>query len=309
MRIRLHRASAAESTARLASSALLARAVVLACAVVAASPIAAHADTTSTVGWVRLAQLSPTTASADVYLSPAAGSSAQSAQPVLAHAAYGALSQYQPVAPGDYTVAMRAAGAPATTDPLTGTQLTVAAGQSYTVAAFGAAAAVKLQVLNDELNTPPGQAGVRVIEASQRNPTASVSVGADPVATNLRAPTATQYQPVTPGASALIVTTAAVTQTISANLAANSAYSLVILDGAQAQDMARVLVVTDSSGISAMPKGGVSTGFGGTSRQAATSSSDTATMALWGLLAAAGLVVLSLTARNLTLTAKRRRSA
>lgn len=283
MRIRLHRASAA------------ATAVAVACAVVAVCPINASADVTSTVGWVRLAQLSPAAAPADLYLSPADNSGAQSAKPVLAHAAYGTLSQYQPVSPGGYTVAMRPAGAAATADPVAGTQITVAAGQAYTVAAVGTASPVKLSVLTDQLGTPQGQAGVRVIEASRLHPTASVLDGVDTLATNLRAPDATQYQPVTAGTGALLVTTAAVTQTVTADLAANSAYTVVVLDGSQ--DAARVLVVTDASGISAMPKGGVSTGFGGT----AVKSTAGGGMAGHGYLAPA--IGLSLSASLLVLTA------
>lgn len=235
----------------------LRRALLVAAAILATvvHPLAATAAGTSTVGWIRLAQLSPTMAPADGYLSA-------SAQPALTHAAYGSMSQYQPVAPGGYTVAFRAAGSSATANPLATAQLTVAAGQAYTVAAFGTAA-VKLQVLNDTLTAPAGKVSVRVIEASRLSPTASVMLGTAPLAADLHSPSASPYQTVDPGTSALLVTTkAATTQTISTNLAANSTYSVVILDGTE--DTARVLVVGDAIGMSAMPKGGVSTGFGGT---------------------------------------------
>lgn len=248
MRIRLHRARAVASAA-----------VVLCAAAVAACPVAAHADVTSTVGWVRIAQLSPAMTPVDVYLSPTSG---QNAQPVLPHATYGTFSPYEAVAPGDYTVAMRATGAPVTTDPVAGTQLTVTAGQSYTVTALGAGSVTKLSVQDDVTDTSPGQAALRVIEASQQYPSASVSIGTDTVAANLRAPAVAPYQAVAPGVSALLVTTGTATQTVSTNLAANSAYTVVILDGTQGS--VRVLVLTDAAGISALPKGGVNTGFGGT---------------------------------------------
>jgi hypothetical protein len=233
---------------------MVAAAVILACIGIDAQPSAAD---TSTVGWVRLAQLSSTPV--DGYLSPS-----QSAQPALTHAAYGTMSQYQPVAPGGYTVAIRVAGSSATANPLATIQLTVAAGQAYTVAAFGTSA-VKLQVLNDALTAPAGKASVRVIEASRSSPAASVMLGTEPLTANLHSPGASPYQTVDPGTSALLVTTKAATiQTISANLAANSTYTVLILDGTE--DVARVLVVGDATGMSAMPKGGVSTGFGGTAR-------------------------------------------
>lgn len=248
---------------RLRRATLVAAAGIFACAALAAYPIQASAADTSTVGWVRLAQLSPTMAPVDGYLSPSGGSGAPSTtKPALAHAAYAAMSQYQPVTPGGYTAAFRAAGSSAAANPLATVQLTVTAGQAYTVAAFGASP-VKLQVLNDALTAPAGKASVRVIEASRLSPTASVMLGTAPLATNLRSPGASPYQTVDPGMSALLITTkAATTQTISANLAANSTYSVVILDGTE--DIARVLVVGDATGMSAMPKGGVSTGFGGT---------------------------------------------
>lgn len=276
---------------------MVASAAMLACVAVAAQPIAAHADDTATVGWVRLAQLSPTMAPVDGYLSPSADSAAQSTQPALTHAAYGTMSQYQPVAPGGYTVAMRAAGSAATADPLATTQITVAAGQAYTVAAFGTAAII-LQALDDELTAPAGMAGVRIIEASRQNPTASVLLGTEALTTNLRSPGASPYQSVAPGMSALLVTTkAGTTQTVSTNLAANSTYSVVVLDGPE--DVARVLVVNDASGMSAMPKGGVSTGFGGTAAKAGADGSSTRTVAaLWMILAAAGVGAVAFAARR-----------
>ena len=237
---------------RIRRASMVAAALLLA---IDAQPIAASAAT-STVGWVRLAQLSPTMAPVDGYLSPSAQT-----QPAMAHAAYGTISQYQPVAPGSYIAAFRAAGSSATANPLATTQLTVTAGQAYTVAAFGTAA--KLQVLDDALTAPAGKASVRVIEASRLSPTASVMLGTEPLAANLRSPGASPYQTVNPGTGALLVTTKDVTtQTISTNLVANSTYSVVILDGAE--DIARVLVVGDAIGMNAMPKGGVATGFGGT---------------------------------------------
>lgn len=286
-------------TRLLLRTSMVASAAVLACVAVAARPIAANADDTSTVGWVRLAQLSPTMAPVDGYLSPSANAGTQSTQPALAHATYGTISQYQPVAPGGYTVAMRAAGGAATADPLATTQLSVAAGQAYTVAAFGTSTStIKLQVLNDELTAPAGMAGIRVIEASRQSPTASVLLGTETLTSNLRSPGASPYQSVAPGMSALLVTTkAATTQTVSAELDANSTYSVVVLDGTE--DVARVLVVNDASGMSAMPKGGVSTGFGGTAGKAgAGGSSAQAVAALWIVLAAAGAGAVAFAARR-----------
>jgi Domain of unknown function (DUF4397) len=77
----------------------------------------ASAATTSTAagatagsGWIRLAHFSPNTPAVDVYLYSFGGASAQI---VLHHVAYGDASPYEQVPTGDYTVAMRAAGASA----------------------------------------------------------------------------------------------------------------------------------------------------------------------------------------------------
>lgn len=284
---------------------MIAGAVALACAAIAASPIAASADDTSAVGWVRIAQLSPAMKPVDGYVSPAGGAHTQ---PVLANAAYGTMSQYRPLAPGNYTVAMRDAGSAATSNALATAQVTVAAGQLYTVASVGTATGTttaKLQVLSDELAAPADKVGVRVIEASRLSPTASVMLGNATLATNLRSPNVSPYQMVDPGTSALLITTkAATTQTISVDLVANSTYSVVILDGTE--DVARVLVVEDASGMSAMPKGGVSTGFGGTAAAGADSNSAVQKHG-YGAPLAELLAVFSMLGLNATIRFRRRR--
>ena len=70
---------------------------------------------------MRLAHLSPNTPAVDVYLYSFGDSSAEQ---VLHHVGYGVVSAYEPLAAGDYTVAMRAAGAAATTKPVLSASLT-----------------------------------------------------------------------------------------------------------------------------------------------------------------------------------------
>lgn len=73
----------------------------------------ASSATTGT-GWIRLAHLSPAASPVDVYLYSFGDSSARI---VLHHVAYGTVSPYEAVTAGDYSVAMRPAGAPATSQP------------------------------------------------------------------------------------------------------------------------------------------------------------------------------------------------
>src|ERR1700728_4632935 len=77
----------------------------------AAGASTAMASTVKTQdGWIRLAHLSPNAPAVDVYLYAIGNSKAMI---VLHHVSYGTVSPYETVAAGDYTVAMRAAGAPA----------------------------------------------------------------------------------------------------------------------------------------------------------------------------------------------------
>src|SRR5262245_64878993 len=67
------------------------------------------------VGHVRLAHLSPDTPAVDVYLYPFGGSTPKL---VLKAVPYGGVSPYERLAVGQYTVAMRPAGAAASTPPV-----------------------------------------------------------------------------------------------------------------------------------------------------------------------------------------------
>ena len=99
---------------------------------------------------------------------------------MLHHVTYhGTVSPYQAVAAGSYTVAMRAAGKPSSSPPVLSTVVRVVAGHAYTVAGLGPAAGLRLQVLDDQLITPPGRSLVRVIQASLKDhrPTSSTAGG------------------------------------------------------------------------------------------------------------------------------------
>lgn len=248
----------------------------------------AAAGTTSTIGWVRLAHLSPNTPPVDVYLYPYGGATPQL---TLKHVAYGTLSPYESLAPGDYLVAMRAAGAAATAAPVISAQVDVVAGRAYTVAGLGPASALTLQVLTDKLDTPAGKVSVRVIEASLRNPTASVDAGGRTLATGLRFPSVTGYQSLNPGASTVHVSTQTGDKTTQLDFAAGSTYTLAVLDGTG--DGPQILGLSDATGTSVPPKGGVNTGFGGTAARPAGTPTQTGhgnvTPAGWGVLLIAAI--------------------
>ena len=91
---------------------------------------AASASQAGGVGWVRLTHLSPNTPAVDVYLYSFGDPSAQL---VLRHVSYGTVSPFEQLAAGEYTVAMRLAGASASSKPVLSTTVDVVAGR-YTTA-------------------------------------------------------------------------------------------------------------------------------------------------------------------------------
>jgi Domain of unknown function (DUF4397) len=217
----------------------------------------ASSATTGT-GWIRLAHLSPNTPAVDVYLYSFGNSNAMI---VLHHVAYGTVSPYESVQAGDYSVAMRAAGASATSQPVLSTSVTIAAGHAYTVAGLGPESGLRLQVLEDKLTTAPGQAEVRVIQASLKQQVVTVTLGSTVVASGLKFASVSDYQPVSPGTQSVTVSSAGGTAHSSVTLAAGTVHTLVVLDSASGLE---VVSLEDASGSGTPPAGGVSTGFGGT---------------------------------------------
>ena len=210
---------------------------------------------TAGTGWIRLAHLSPNTPAVDVYLYSFDDSNAMI---VLHHVAYGTVSPYESVQAGDYSVAMRAAGASASSQPVLSTSVTIAAGHAYTVAGMGPESGLRLAVLDDDLTTPAGRALVRVIQASLKQQVVKVTLGSSVLASNLKFGTVSTYQVVSPGTEKVAVTGDADS---SVTLAAGTVHTLVVLDGASGLE---VVNLEDASGSGKPPAGGVQTGFGGT---------------------------------------------
>jgi hypothetical protein len=231
----------------------------------AAAPFSASAATTSAStssagdGWIRLAHLSPNTPAVDVYLYSFGDSSAMI---VLKHVSYGTVSPYEAVAAGDYSVAMRAAGAAPTSAAVLSTSVQIDAGHAYTVAGMGPESGLRLAVLEDQLTTPPGQSVVRVIQASLKQPVVTVTFGGVTLASNLKLGNVSAYQNVSPGDETVQVTAGGGDPaTVVVSLAADTVHTLVVLDGSNGLE---VVNLEDAAGNSAIPAGGVQTGFGGT---------------------------------------------
>jgi hypothetical protein len=230
-----------------------------------ASTAATAATAATGTGWIRLAHFSPNTPAVDVYLYSFGDASAQI---VLHHVAYGDASPYEQVPTGDYTVAMRAAGASPGSAAVLSASVNVVAGHAYTVAGLGPESGLRLQVLDDDLTTPPGQALVRIIQASLKQNVVSVSWGGTTLQGKLAFGSVTSYQTVSPGTGTLLVTGSGENAHVSIPLAAGTVHTLVVLDGAKGLQVDDLL---DAAGSAVDPAGGAATGFGGMAPRAPSS--------------------------------------
>ncbi len=247
----------------------LARRLVLLTAVTAllSGPVAARAATSPAAsaaaadqGWVRCANLAPGTPE-DVYLYPFGDPDHPI---VLTHEGYGygSVSDYMPVSAGQYTVAMRPAGAPAASPPSISVSFMVSAGSNYTVASIGPATARRLEVLQDQMaGTAGSKVLVRVIQASLKQPRVTVSVGSDSLASQLAFGAASPYQAVPPGTPTVTFSTPGGHVAMPVTLAAGSVHTIVVLDGTSGL---RIDNLTDAADSPAVPRGGAATGLGGT---------------------------------------------
>lgn len=157
-------------------------------------PLAPAPATAALPGYVRLAHLSPDTSRVDVWVTSFRG---RAYSKVLTGVSYGALSSYERLTPGSYTVAMRSSKASEQSPPLIRTNLTVTGGAAYTVAGVGRNAELNLRVIRDDLAQPTaGMAKMRVVQASSLAPVVDVSTGdGRPIALGARfASTSTYYE-------------------------------------------------------------------------------------------------------------------
>ncbi len=220
--------------------------------------VPASASAASGPGYLRLAHLSTNTPPVDVYLYSFGN---PSAMVVLHHVGYGDVSPYESVASGEYTVAMRAAGAAPGSKPVLSTTIDVVSGHAYTVAGMGPLAGLRLQVINSSLAASRDKALVRVIQASMHENSVTVKVGATVLGSGLSFTTVTPYKAVTPGNLMVSAVGASARGTTRLTLSPDTIYTLVVLDD---PGQLKITALVDSQGSKVMPAGGAATGFGGT---------------------------------------------
>ena len=268
--------------ARLAAAPVLLAGFAAASAV--GSPAASAAPLAARDGWVRVAHLSPEAPAMDIYLYPFG----DPADPtVLKDVAYGDVSAYMALSPGEYTVAMRGFDASASSTPALVSSFMVNAGTPYTVAALGPDPGLRVEVLKDQVAAPGGKTLVRVLQASLKENRVTVSYGTTLLAQQLTFGSVTSYTAVAPGVHAVAITASGAHATVSLGLTADTVHTIVVLDGSsglKADDL------TDAVGTQAMPKGGAATGFGGTAPRPADLTPWLLLVLAGSLLTAAGVV-------------------
>ncbi len=212
-------------------------------------------------GLLRLAHLSPDTPAVDVYVDSVTDPDTGI---VLNGVGYGAVSEYQDVPPGEYTVSMREAGAEETAPPVLSTTVQVDEGSARTVAGVGLFADLGLTVIEDALETPPeGEARVRVLAGAANAETLDVALeDGTEVASQLEFAATSEYVDVPAGSTGLQVAAEGGDPTdLPVDLEAGAVYSLVVLDDAEGLTVQPVL---DAASPGVVPQGGVETGAGGT---------------------------------------------
>ena len=223
----------------------------------AAAAVSAAAATTGT-GWIRLAHLSPNTPPVDVYLYSFGNSNAEI---VLHHVAYGTVSPYEVVTAGDYSVAMRAAGASPSSQPVLSTSVTVKADHAYTVAGLGPESGLRLQVLDDQLTTPSGKSVIRVIQASLKQQTVKFTCGGQTIVPKATFGSVSAYQAIPANTWTMQAIGSGTTATGRWTMAPGTVHTMVVLDGTNGLE---IVNLEDAAGAGQPPAGGVTTGFGGT---------------------------------------------
>ncbi|MEU5692940.1 DUF4397 domain-containing protein [Actinosynnema sp. NPDC020468] len=229
----------------------------LACALLAllvAPPAQAASDC-----YLRLAHLSPDTPPVDVTVT-------SFARPdwsvTIKGVAYGALSGYQRIESGTYTVAMRPAGADPASAPVISATLDGETGRAYTVAGLGKYANLALDVLADDITLPPAnQARVRVVNAAPLAGGLTVKRDGAPLVEKAAFGVAGDYRLVAAGRTVLRLTsTQGALTDLPVTLEAGSVYSVLVLehDGVLSAEARQ-----DAKGAAVVPTGGIETGYGG----------------------------------------------
>jgi hypothetical protein len=240
------------------------RAVLLAfVALLLSIPVTATASYAASDGWLRLGNLSTTTAPVDVYVYSSGHSSPDFMVPDVA---YGAVSGYRSVSAGDYSVKMRTAGSAASSQPVLTASVTVQESRSYTAAALSPKGqGAQLKILDDTLNAPAGKSLVRVIQASTKQSSVKFHCSCAPgapgdIVTHASTGSVSGYAPIPAGTWTMSAMGSTAQASLPVKLVGNTVHTEVVIDGSSGLE---IVNLTDAVGMGQPPAGGVGTGFGG----------------------------------------------
>jgi hypothetical protein len=235
-------------------------------------------------GWTRFAHFAPGKDPVDLYVD--GGKSASSV-------AFQQVTSYTQLTSGPHSVAVRAAGSPASAAPLASTTVTVGGNTASTVAAVTSQGGLAAHVYQDDLASPPaGQARLRVIPTIETVPTvdvfaapsdpksapasveksttALVPAGTAPLFSGAAFAAATPYATVPANHYDVQVTPTGGGQPVVTGrnwpVMAGTVVSIVVLMGPSSSPT--IEVVRDAAGAITTPSGGLRTGFGGAAHHA-----------------------------------------
>jgi hypothetical protein len=194
---------------------------------------------------------------------PASGPANDPGPDVASGLAYSDVGDYLALPPGSYAVSVRRAGTPRATPPALTARVEVTAGDARTVAISGRFADLSLQVLPDDLGTPPeGSARVRVLAAAAGTDALDVLLDGGPtLGTGLPFGAAGKPMVIPAGPNRLVLRRAAgAPVTLPVDLAPGSVVTLVVV--ARPGGGLTVRVVVDAAGPTRVPVGAVAAGGG-----------------------------------------------
>ena len=246
--------------------------------------VGAPSAAAQSTGSIRWGNWSPSAPEFDIYMYSFGDPHAET---VIKHVRYGDVSSYTAVATGQYTIAMRDAGAPATAPPTLSASVQVTPGTAYTIVSMGPASHLGVQVLKDKMSSLPGQALVRVVQESLRQHSVTVTDGTRTLGGHLLLGSYTGYLSVSPGLHTIHSAANSGSTTQRVLLSANTIHTLVLLDESGGL---RIDTLEDAAGSQTMPVGAADTGLGGTAPPAPGSDPMPwlVSLAGGGLLATAG---------------------
>lgn len=255
---RVRRSAPAAAVAVLVATVLMLTAPALALAAPAPKPAPAPGAPS---GWVRLGHLSPKTPPVDIYLSPFG----LPQRVAFRQAAYGAVTPYQTLAPGTYSVSMRPADAPASSPPALSANVDVRANTANTMLVFenGPDGTIRGQMLTDDLSAPAAGAGkVRVVQGAPDPDAIEVNaIGGPVLAPGLKYGDTGQYVTLPQGHWNVALRSGDSVTPATMDVRSASVCTVVVVHKAGGLALTEL---PDAVGTASAPAGGAETGGGGT---------------------------------------------